>query len=143
MLTSDYVLENWSLESLCNYARENDFELDSYDAYELLDQFPDPPVGWLVASDPKNGSECFCHAYWNRDDAIEDGDILKEDGMIDIELTTSVDHETMCELLQSMIDDVKKRKCELEKTSKAAERKPKKHLSGMAESMACAHALKV
>lgn len=144
MLTSDYVLENWSATSIFNYARENEFELNYYDAYELLEQFPEPPAGWLVASDPTNGSECFCHVYWCGDDAEEDGDILKEDGMIDIELTTSVDHETMCEFLQSMLDDMRKQKKEKGVKAGGEEAKRKQHcLAKTAESTACAHALKV
>ena len=144
MLTSDYVLENWSATTIYNYARENDFELNYYDADELLQVFCDPPAGWLVASDPKNGSECFCHVYWNREDAVQDGDILKEDGMVDIELTTTVDHETMCELLQSMLDDMEKQKKHSEKKKKDEAKRKEHHCqSDIAGGTACAHALKV
>ncbi len=105
MLTSDYVLENWCPSVICNYASENDIEIKENLAYRIVERFPEAPFGWVIAADARSGEESFSCVYWNEADAVEDAQICKEDGLVDIEITTTVDHEKMCTFLLQLSDD--------------------------------------
>lgn len=100
------MLDNWSCEAIHSYARENDLSMTLSDAYDIVEQNPQPPYGWVLASNAATNAECFSCVYWNEKDAREDAAICKEDGFVDVEITDAVDHEKMCEFLQSLLDEV-------------------------------------
>lgn len=109
MQASDDVLEDWCPENVYNYARENDLELTLDDAYVLLqNHFPNPPYGWITATDPDTGARLQPEPYWHKDDALEDINVYRNDGYIDVMITQCVDHCVMCELLDDMIDEARK-----------------------------------
>lgn len=81
MLICEDILENWNLETLCQYAEEQAITSQREDWELVLHYFPKPPVGWLVVRntlDPKPELE--------EKDLV--GKVLDEDGffVVDEEL---------------------------------------------------------
>ena len=107
---SEDLLDEWSARLWRIYAHAHDVdELRGADECErLLQQFPQAPVGWIALYDQADDTEParITSAYWYAPDMHDDVRLYLRDGYARAELTRSVGHDTVYELIADMLHDM-------------------------------------
>lgn len=103
MMLPENVFDQWSVESLEAYGREqglDDITRDDY--YAMLQAFPDAPVGFLRI----DGELLPAAAYWNAADLGEDTEIYLNRGHKEVEATLALEHDEMCEFITELLSEI-------------------------------------
>ena len=103
---SEDVFARWSAESVFAYCKEkelDDITLD--DVVRMLDNTPEPPVGWIVFYNENNivVDDKIAGPYWTEQDIEEDMKIYRDDDGLNVERTLAIADSEMCEWLDNLI----------------------------------------